>query len=278
MPAPPPPELIAEAEGVELEAMADLHDAAGPDLREALGLGWTRRGGAAAETTAAAPDETLLNRVIGLGVEQPATEAGLDELLGELAHRGLTRYLVHVVPRPDPPELRRWLADRGLAERHRAWMKFTRGTGPPASARTDLTVAEATAEHAAAFGEIVAGAFGLPPALAPLFARLVGRARWTVRVTLDEDGTVAGCGALFVTGDVGWLSYGATRESHRGRGSQGAVLARRVADARDLGARLLVTETGEAVAGQEQHSYRNIERAGFVPRYRRENWCPVGPP
>jgi len=34
----------------------------------------------------------------------------------------------------------------------------------------------------------------------------------------------------------------------------------------------LVTATGEAVAGDPQHSYKNIKRAGFREKYVRENW------
>jgi hypothetical protein len=34
--------------------------------------------------------------------------------------------------------------------------------------------------------------------------------------------------------------------------------------------------TGEAVPGDDQHSYHNIERAGFEEAYLRENWIPAG--
>ena len=44
----------------------------------------------------------------------------------------------------------------------------------------------------------------------------------------------------------------------------------------DAGCTSLVTMTGESVPGDEQHSYRNIERAGFEEAYLRENWIPTG--
>jgi hypothetical protein len=33
--------------------------------------------------------------------------------------------------------------------------------------------------------------------------------------------------------------------------------------------------TGEAVPGDKQHSYRNIQKAGFKEAYLRENWIPT---
>jgi hypothetical protein len=52
------------------------------------------------------------------------------------------------------------------------------------------------------------------------------------------------------------------------------LLSRRIRDALDLGVRMMVTETGEALEGEPQHSYRNIERFGFRGAYTRQNWVP----
>lgn len=46
----------------------------------------------------------------------------------------------------------------------------------------------------------------------------------------------------------------------------------RIQAAIDHGFRHLFTETGEAVDGEEQVSYRNSERYGFEPRFLCENW------
>lgn len=39
--------------------------------------------------------------------------------------------------------------------------------------------------------------------------------------------------------------------------------ARRIADAEEAGCEVLFTETGEALPGTPQHSFHNIQRAGF---------------
>jgi GNAT superfamily N-acetyltransferase len=64
----------------------------------------------------------------------------------------------------------------------------------------------------------------------------------------------------------------ATLPEARGRGSQTALLAHRIAAAAEQGCSLVVTETGERVADRPSASYRNILRAGFEERYLRANY------
>jgi len=84
---------------------------------------------------------------------------------------------------------------------------------------------------------------------------------------------VAG-GALFIDKGLAWLGLGATLASHRGRGAQNAILARRITDALAAGVRGLVTETGLPAPGEEaaHPSFRNIRRAGFEIAYARANY------
>lgn len=70
------------------------------------------------------------------------------------------------------------------------------------------------------------------------------------------------------------LDWGATDPACRRRGGQSALLARRVREALTHGCRLMVTTTGEAVPGDPQHSYHNIQRAGFAEAHLRANWAP----
>jgi hypothetical protein len=83
-------------------------------------------------------------------------------------------------------------------------------------------------------------------------------------------------GALYLRAGIGYLSLGATLPSHRRRGAQGAIMARRIADATALGCRWLVTETFEDSPQHPNPSYHNMLRTGFVPAYRRPNyvWFP----
>jgi hypothetical protein len=74
---------------------------------------------------------------------------------------------------------------------------------------------------------------------------------------------------------TGWMDWAATLPEFRRRGSQGAILERRIADGIEAGCEAFATCTGEAVEGDPQHSYRNIERYGFRRTHARANWVPA---
>jgi hypothetical protein len=78
--------------------------------------------------------------------------------------------------------------------------------------------------------------------------------------------------ALFVHERAAWLGAAATLESHRRQGAQGAMFARRIADALDQGARVLTTETAPDWPDLPGESLRNAARAGFHPAYERPSW------
>jgi len=82
---------------------------------------------------------------------------------------------------------------------------------------------------------------------------------------------MVGGGALHIDRDVGWLGIGATLADSRGRGGQGAVMARRIADAAATGCTTLTTETG-ILPGRPNPSLANMLRSGFTLAYERANW------
>ena len=77
---------------------------------------------------------------------------------------------------------------------------------------------------------------------------------------------------MYVDGPNAWIGVASTRPGYRRRGAQTALLAARIDAARDAGAVLLATETGERVPGEPDQSHRNIVRAGFREAYLRANW------
>ena len=146
-----------------------------------------------------------------------------------------------------------------------------RGTDPPPDIRTDLHVRELGPPDAQRFGAVVAAAFGLPPVTAEWCAALVGRPRWSAYGAFDGDALV-GVGALFVEGEVGWLGMGGTLPFHRGRGAQGAVMSRRIADAIGVGCTSIATETG-ILPNRKNPSLDNMLRCGFEIAYERGVWA-----
>lgn len=200
------------------------------------------RAGLAAFHAAAPASAIVANRTIGLGLDGPETREIVEYVTALYRDAGVARYFVHVCPESEPPDLRRWLATAGL-EKARGWMKFARGREAlPEIRGTDLTVHRAEPADAPAFGRIVADAFDLGPELADWVACLVGAEGWHIYMSFDGD-TPAGTGGLFVEGDIAYCDWGATAPAYRQRGSQSALLHRRVAEALDMGCRRIVTET-----------------------------------
>lgn len=225
-------------------------------------------GGATVLQVPGAPDSPMVNRIAGLGLERPATEADLDRALAAI-DPGVTFY-VAVAPGARPPELSGWLRARGL-EPGWGWMAFHRGVADPPPVETSLrVVGVATAGEAAAFARIVRAGFELPAAVEPALAHAVD-AGWTCFLALDGDEPVAAAG-LYAAEGAAYLGFAATRPESRGRGAQSALLATRIRHAAELGCDLVVTETGERRDDRPSNSYRNILRAGFTEHAVTANW------
>jgi GNAT superfamily N-acetyltransferase len=252
--------VIPAAELGELEAFRDLYAAAPPEL----GARAEEIGGALCLRLERTPSVTMFNRVIGLGLEEPATEEAVDAVLGSL--RGVRAY-VTVAPVARPSELPGWLEARGLAP-DLGWTKFSRPAAGPPSAHTDLRIERVG--NGEAFAEAASRGFDLPE-LREWLARLPTRDGWQCFVAFDGTAPV-GAGALYVAGPVAWCGIGATVPEHRGKGAQGALLAARIEAAAAAGCEVVVTETGAPVDGRPGGSYRNIVRAGFEPQYVRANY------
>ncbi len=260
------------AERIERAALETLHEAVGPATRRRLGLHVERVGGALLSVASGVPG-IVVNRAQGLGLGEPADRKTVAALVARYRQLGVARYFVHLHPEARPAELRSWLEDEGL-EQARGWMKFVRDDDAPLpEVRSDLEVRQIGGGHAEAFGRIAADGFGLGEAGTPLVAALYRAPGWRLYMSFDGH-TPAGTGALFVHDGAGWLDWAATAPEHRRRGSQTALLRRRLVDARRAGCRRLYTTTGEAVPGDPQHSYSNILRAGFREDYPRANLAP----
>lgn len=215
------------------------------------------------------PTSAMFNRALGIGLTEPSTETGLDEIEAFFSRRSLA-YGITLTPDAQPAELPERLEARGF-RRGYAWTKFARGPEPPPGAETDLRVEELGADRAAVFADVFIRAYGTPEVTRPLLERIPGREGWHCFAAFDGE-TPAATGALFVTGTVGWLGAAGTLPEFRRRGAQGALLTARIEAGRHAGCETLVTETGQPVDGKTGGSYRNLLRAGFEPLYVRQNY------
>jgi len=239
----------------------------------ALGLSALEIGAALVSVASALPPTAIVvNRAIGLGLRAPETEETVRRMVASYREAGVARFFVHRHSDARPGELVSWLGAAGL-EKARGWQKFRRGREAVPDMGTDLRIERIGPEHGMAFGRIVCAAFDLGEAAIPWLARLPGRPDWHVFMSFNGE-EPAGTGTMLVRDGRAWLDFGATAPKFRRRGGQGAMLARRVRHALELGCAEMLTCTGEDVPGDPQHSYRNILKAGFREEYVRENYAP----
>lgn len=259
------------ADAIEAEAWRDMFAAMPAPLASATRARVVDAGGAVVFVAPGIPTP-FFNRAIGLGAARPATEAELDAVLA--AYEPGSPFFVHT-PSSDPAcaDLEGWLRARGLAPfaARPTWAKCLRGPEPPPEIATSLVVREADPARASELAAVIAAAHGMPPPMLPWIVALVGRPSWHTYSVMDGDAIVGG-GMVYVRGDRAWLGLGATAPTHRRRGGQRALMARRVADAAALGAVTLATETGDPVGDEPNPSLANMRWCGFRRVGGRLNW------
>jgi hypothetical protein len=264
-------EVAELVEFAEATAWSSFYRSAPTATTDALGIQVVTRGAATALAMAGAPFP-LVNRIIGLGVGAPATEGVVDELLGVYGGIGVEGFAVQIAEPARPSELTRWLDERGLVAGG-AWAKTFRGNGAVSAPQGPSRVETATQLDADTFGGVGMRGFEMPDVFAPLFGGVVGKPGWHAYLAYDGSEAIA-TGAMYVMGDVAWLGMGSTVPSHRRKGAQGSLLARRLEDGIDLGCRWFVTETGAEEPDRPNASLRNMLRAGFEVAYLRRNYAP----
>jgi len=216
-------------------------------------------------------DFGFFNRVVGLGTAQPATEADAEAASRFFVDLGVTQSVIHAAPGAEPTDLVPWANARGYVKGAR-WVKMWRHLDEVPVPVPSLRIERIDASWAQVFTDVCVTAFEMPAAIHDLVSATVGRTGWVHYLGFDGD-TPVSTSAMHLTDDVAWLGYGATLEDYRGHGWQTAMFLRRLVDARDLGCRLAITETGEETEKNPvNHSYRNMVRVGFNLAYARQNW------
>ena len=263
-------EVAAVCERIEREQWADFCEAAPAELEDAGGVDLMRIAGAVAGR-APGIDVLAANRVVGLGMFEPATAAAVDACIEFFRAAGVPRFFIQVCPAARPQALTDWLAGRGLRH-YNNWMRLYRAAEvspepPPQGSRID----EIGRAGALAAAGIVSAAFGFPPPVIPWIAALVGRPGWRHYLAYDGERPV-GTAAMFVRDGAAWLGWAGTAPDARGQGVQTALIARRIADAAAAGCRHLVAETAEDTPEKPNPSTHNLRRLGFADAYVRPNY------
>lgn len=253
----------------EAEAQANYFMCAPPEFARPFRLE-VKRIGSVRVMMVPALDHPLFNRILGLGVGEPATESMLDEAIAVFQNAGCKSYMAQVSPLAQPAQCPEWLAARGFTP-SRNWAKVYRGNEPAIVISTDLRVEKIGADQAEAYADVVLAAFSMPPFLRPLVKGNVGQPGWDHYLAFEGEKPVSAA-AMFVNGEVAWLGFGSTLKKYRKHGGQSALFTSRIEAGRALGCEWFVTETGEDTPEDPNPSFHNMLRTGFQLAYLRRNY------
>ncbi len=215
------------------------------------------------------------NRVMGLGLANPATEKELDDILAVFRSLKIPRLELHVIPHTQPQQLKNWLEARDLHILS-GWDRIYRGNEPladktelPAGMRVEK-ITKATMEEWATF---LVTMYRLDPAKLLLFS-LVERKGWH-HYGLHENEKIVAARSMYIhNDDIAWwgieapvpglmtpsfdLDYHLCREI--------------IKDGLRLGAKYFVADIEKPDERMDHDGYRNFSAMGFKRAYLRSNY------
>ncbi len=262
------PGLPRRLEGNEGRAYARLVEGAPAPLRAACDLRVERIAGAHVFVAGGGRETLLLNRVIGLGVEQPVTPSLLDELDRLYLRRGAPAYAFEVAPMAAPPELLDELRGRGFVPFKQTTMMW-RGCADAPVAETSLTVRRVGTDHAAAFAALCGDVFGFGHPVPALLQASFGHPGTDHWLAFDGDAPVAAAMTVCFDDGSAWIGWACTLPSHRGRGAQSALAAAQLQGCSERGVRTVTLEAATGSRRRPSTSLRNYARMGWVAAYDR---------
>jgi len=214
----------------------------------------------------AAIDSWAINRVIGLGLCSPATRQTISSVTDFYRSHGQHSFAIELSPAACPPDLAETLEGAGFRPRASTVTKMWGSTEDLPPTPTDVQVRRLGPEHRDAIAELNAMAWGtwLAADLKSWFGATVGTPPFRHYGVFDGDRLVS-VGALAVTGALGWLGFAATHPHYRGRGLRRRTECVRIADARDLGCRIVHLEMATEYA---------LPRHPFAKLYQRTLYTP----
>jgi GNAT superfamily N-acetyltransferase len=231
-------------------------------------------GGNTPLSTLAALNFGNFNRVIAFGIEAPASDGDIVAVQEFFSARLQSRFLIEVTPPSRPESLAESLTLHGLlpvAERVAKCFRDLRDLPP---LLPDIEVLELSPSDSEGWTAANEAAWGLPAFFGAWFGATLGCDGFRHYGVFD-DGLLVSTGAIYVTDDVAWSGFSATRPEHRGRGYQTATHLRRLHDAAAMGCNLIHTETAAETPDNPNPSLRNQLKVGFSWIYDKRCFAPV---
>ncbi len=263
-------ELRRLAQTIELsEARAYESMVNAPDAKEraALGLGSARIGSAVAVMARAIATSLNLNRVFGLGLNEPITAAVFDQVTSLYA-RGGAPYALELSPFVLSPELKLRLRARRLRGVGAKTAMFIHHMKELPSVECDLRIERVDGRHAGQLAAIACEVFGMPSQTGRMLSQVHRQSGWHQWMGFAGD-QPAGVALSFMADSVAWSGWAATLPAFRGRRFHAAYLAKAMQHAAHCGCRYFTAETATGTPQQRDPAYRNLVKLGFDAVYER---------
>ena len=222
-------------------------------------------------STVAAFNFGMFNRVIALGVGVPASERDIDLIMAFYESHAQSRFLIEVTPASRPETLAIELRGRGLVESPDKVAKCWRGTDDIPDMSPAVEVRELTVADREQWSAVNVSAWQVPRFFGQWFGATLGRSGFR-HYGIFVDDQIVSTGAIYVSGDVAWSGFSATRPEHRGHRYQIATHIQRLRDAAEMGCRLVHTETAAETPERPNPSLHNQMRVGFDQIYEKTSF------
>ncbi len=191
-----------------------------------------------------AVDAGSFNRVVGLGLETPATPECLEAIVDFYRRLEQRNFQIDLAPIATPPSIADWIRQVGLQPLEEQMTKVWRRIEDldVASEECDVRLlTEADAERVAALNVRAWGAWQASVSLRPWFAGTVGVDGFAHYGAFADDRLLC-TGAMVIDGPLAWIGFDATHPRHQSRQLRRALTARRIVDARAAGCTIIHAE------------------------------------
>lgn len=216
------------------------------------------------------------NCVKNLGINAPASEALVDELLATYRTAGVQNFTIYHNPHSQPPALSEWLKLRGFQERG-GWDRIYRNNAtlamPLVAPSGNFKVEKVTRATGAQWAGYIDTIYGLPTS--PWLLALVERPGWHHYLLRNGDEIVA-VRTMYIHPDgMAWLGVEAPVPGIMAPSYDLDLQLCQaiVQDGIGLGARYFVADIEAPSLQMDTPAYRNFEALGFKRPYFRSHYC-----
>ncbi len=214
----------------------------------------------------------LFNRVLGLGVFQPASTDQVLDLIAAYS-QGTTPFGVEVSPAAVPGDLPAMLKSHRLRRTLPVQVLYRDGSAPPPryaawQRATGMSVEAVGPDFAPTVAAVCCENFKMPEGVANLLVTGSCAPGWRRWLAMDGQ-TAVGASLSYVSDGVAWLGWTSVNASHRGRWVHAGIVARQLEDAHAAGCQWVTTETAVSSKEKPDAAHHNLRNFGFLDAYQR---------